>query len=63
VCIKSGFKLRKNATETFEMLLKVRFREQKMGRTQVSEWFSKFKNAVTSAEDAKRSGCALTNKT
>jgi hypothetical protein len=31
------------------------FGEQTMGRTQVSEWFSKFKSGATSTEDAEHS--------
>jgi hypothetical protein len=37
-------------------MLKVAFREQKMGRTQVSEWFFKSKSGRTFAEDAKHTG-------
>jgi hypothetical protein len=48
--------------ETFEMLY-VAFGDQTMGRTQVSEWFTKFKSSVISVEDAKRAGRPLTSKT
>jgi hypothetical protein len=40
VCIKVFFKLGKNVTETFKTL-KVCFGWQPMGKTEVSEWFSK----------------------
>lgn len=42
VYIKSPFKLPKNATETIKCC------KQKMGRTQVLEWFYKFKSSVIS---------------
>jgi hypothetical protein len=41
----------KNGTETFKML-KVTFGDLTVGRTQVFEWFSKFKSGATSVEDA-----------
>ena len=37
---------------TFKML-EVAFRKQKMGITQILEWFSNLKNSVTSVENAK----------
>ena len=37
-------------------ILEVAFREQKMGKTQVNEWFFKFKSGTTSAEEAKHAG-------
>jgi hypothetical protein len=51
LCFKQGI----NDMETFKML-KVAFREQKMGKTQVNEWFFKFKSGTTSAEEAKHAG-------
>jgi hypothetical protein len=44
-------------------MLEVCFGEQAMGRTQVFEWFSKFKCSVTSREEAESSGRPSTNKT
>lgn len=48
--------------ETFKML-EVAFREQTVGRTQVSEWLFKFKSSVTSVEDSECSGYPSTGKT
>jgi len=53
VCIKFYFKLGRSSTETSETL-KVPSGEQTVGRTQVFDWFSKFRSCVTSAEDAER---------
>jgi phage terminase small subunit len=47
--------------ETFKML-EVAFAEQRMGRTQVSVWCTKFESSMTSAEDAKCTGLPLTAK-
>jgi hypothetical protein len=41
----------------------VAFGEQTMGRTQVFEWFSKFKSDVTTVEDTKDLKCASASKT
>jgi hypothetical protein len=62
VCIKFCFKQGTNDTETFKML-KVCFGKQIVGRTQVFEWFSKFKNSVSSAEDDEHSGHPSMSKT
>ena len=51
-----------HAMETFK-LLEVAFKEQREGRTQVSEWLFKFKSSVTSVEDSECSGCPSTGKT
>jgi hypothetical protein len=45
ICIKFYFKLKKNAMGTFENV-KVCFGEQTVGRTYISEWFSKVKSCV-----------------
>jgi hypothetical protein len=42
--------------------LKVALGEHTMGRTQVFEWFSKFKSAMTSAEVADSLECPLVSK-
>jgi hypothetical protein len=44
-------------------ILKVAFRGQKMGLTQILEWFQNLKNSMTSAEDAKCFGHPSTRKT
>jgi hypothetical protein len=62
VCIKFCFKLGKNSVETFDML-EVCFREQKMGRTQLFAWFSKFKSDMISVEVAEHLGCLSMSKT
>ena len=54
-CIKFYFKLRKTATECYEML-KTAFGEQAMGRSQTFQWFSLFKAGRTSTDDDERSG-------
>ena len=54
-CIKFCLKLRKTATECYEML-KTAFGEQAMGRSQTFQWFSWFKAGRTSIDDDERSG-------
>jgi hypothetical protein len=54
-CIKFCFKLRKTATECYEML-KTAFGEQAVGHSQTFQWFSWFKAGRTSMDDDKRSG-------
>ena len=49
-CIKFCLKLRKTATECYEML-KTAFGEQAMGRSQTFQWFSRFKAGRTSIDD------------
>jgi hypothetical protein len=44
-------------------MLKVAFKGQPMGRTQVFGWFSKLKSGMFFAEDAERSSRPSTNKT
>jgi len=55
ICIEFCFKLEKNTTEIFEVM-KVAFGEQTVGRSQVFEWFSKFRNGVMYAEDTEYHG-------
>jgi hypothetical protein len=62
ICVKFCFKLGKTASETNEML-KTAFGDNAMGRTQTSEWFSRFKRGETSAEDSGRSDCPSTGPT
>jgi hypothetical protein len=49
ICGKLCFKLGKTATETHEML-KTAFGDNVMGRTQILQWFSRFKRGETSVE-------------
>ena len=55
ICIEFCFQLGKYATETFEVW-KVAFGEQTVGRPQIFEWFSKFRNGVIYTEDAECHG-------
>ena len=48
-CIKFCFKLGKTVTECYEML-KTAFGEQAMGRSQILQWFSRFKAGRTSTD-------------
>ena len=54
-CVNFCFKLRKTATECYEML-KTAFGEQAMGRSQTFQYFSRFKAGGTSTDDDERSG-------
>jgi hypothetical protein len=47
--------LDKTATETYNML-ELAFGEETMQRTQIFEWFLKFKTRISSVEDAKYLG-------
>ena len=53
--IKFGFKLRKNATETYGML-HTAFGESCMNRASVFEWHKRFKKGRESVRDDKRCG-------
>ena len=53
--IKFCVKLRKSATETFEMLQQA-YGDDAMSRARCFEWHSRFKNGRTSLEDDERSG-------
>ena len=44
-------------------MLKIAFAEHTMVKTQVFEWFSKFRSSVTSAADTKYSGHSMMSKT
>jgi len=61
-CIKFCFKLRKTATECYEML-KTAFGKQAMGRSQTFQWFSPFKAGRTSIDDDERSGRPVSSST
>jgi len=47
ICIKFCFKIGKPATETYR-LLQLAYGEDAMGRTQVFDWFRRFKEGRTS---------------
>ncbi|PNF43470.1 hypothetical protein B7P43_G10809 [Cryptotermes secundus] len=60
--VKFCFLLGKSRTETFEML-KTAYKDDATGKTQVFEWFSRFKNGEMSIDDKPRSGCPSTAQT
>lgn len=53
--VKFCFLLGKNAAETV-LMLKTAYKDDAMGKTQVYEWFSRFKNGDMSIDDKTRSG-------
>ncbi|PNF33096.1 hypothetical protein B7P43_G15744 [Cryptotermes secundus] len=53
--VKFCFLLGKSGTETLEML-KTAYKDDAMGKTQVFEWLSRFKNGEMSIDDKLRSG-------
>ena len=55
ICIKFCFKIGKTATETYQ-LLQQPYGEDAMGRTQVFDWFRRFKEGRKSVESDPRSG-------
>ncbi|KAG5329102.1 GVQW3 protein, partial [Acromyrmex heyeri] len=55
ICIKFCFKLEKTCAETIEMLQKA-FEDECMGKTQIKEWYKRFKNGRTSVDSDSRSG-------
>ena len=61
-CIKFCFKFRKTAIECYEML-KTAFGEQAMGRSQIFQWFSRFKAGRTSIDDYECSGRPVSSST
>jgi hypothetical protein len=62
ICNKCGIKVVKNAIGT-SAEFKVAYIERPMGRTQVFEWFLKFKGDGTYAEDSECLEYLMTNKT
>ena len=62
ICNKFGIKLVKNAIRTFTEF-KVAYIEQPVERTQVFDWFSKFKGSGTYAEDSECLEYLMTGKT
>jgi len=55
ICIKFCFKIGKTATETYKLLQQA-YGEDAMGRTQMFDWFRRFKEGRTSVESDHRSG-------
>jgi len=55
ICIKFCFKIGKTTTETYQLLQQADS-EDAMGRTQVFDWFRRFKEGRTSVERDPRSG-------
>ena len=55
ICIKFCFKIGKTATETYQLLQQA-YGKDAMGRTQVFDWFRRFKEGRTSVESDPRSG-------
>ncbi|PNF16923.1 hypothetical protein B7P43_G04205 [Cryptotermes secundus] len=60
--VKFCFLLGKSGTETLEML-KTAYKDDAMGKTQMFEWFSRFKNGEMSIDDKPRSGRPSTART
>jgi len=60
-CIKFCFKIGKTATETYQLLHQA-YGEDAMGRTQVFDWFRRFKVGRTSVESDLRSGRPSTSR-
>jgi len=61
ICIKFCFKIGKTATETYQLLQQA-FGEYAMCRTQVFDWFHRFKDSRTSVESDLRSGRPSTSR-
>lgn len=61
-CIKFCFNLGKSATETYGIIRQA-FSEQSMSRSQVFEWYARFKSGRKSTEDDERSGRPPTSTT
>jgi len=55
ICIKFCFKIGKTVTETYQLLQQA-YGEDAMGRTQVFDWFRRFKEGRTSVESDSHSG-------
>jgi hypothetical protein len=62
ICVKFCVKVGKSVTETFEML-KILFGEEAMCRTQMYEWWKRFKEGRNSVDDDSRVGRPSTSKT
>jgi len=61
ICIKFCFKIRKTATEMYQLLQQA-YGEDAMGRTQVFDWFHRFKEGRTSVKSNPHSGQPSTSR-
>ena len=61
ICIKFCFKIGKTATETYQLLQQA-YIEDALGRTQVFDWFCRFKEGRTSVESDPHSGRLSTSR-
>ena len=61
ICIKFCFNIGKTATETYQLLQQA-YGEDAMGRTQVFDWFRRFKEGRTSVESNPLSGRPSTSR-
>jgi len=61
ICIKICFKIGKPATETYQLLQQA-YGEDEMDRTQVFDWFRRFKEGRSSVESEPRSGRQSTSR-
>ena len=62
ICLRFCFHLGKTATDAHGMLPKA-FKEEALNRTQVFEWFARFKRGEMSVEDHPHSGRPSTSRT
>ena len=58
ICIKFCFKIGKPAMETYQLLQQA-YGEDAMGRTQVFDWFRRFKEGRTSVESDSQLGTTV----
>jgi hypothetical protein len=61
VCMKFCFLMEKTAAETIVMLQQA-FKDDAFGKSQVYEWFARFKNGNMSIEDLPRRGRPLMSR-
>ena len=61
ICIKFCFKIGKTATEMYQLLQQA-YGEDAMGRTQVFDWFRRFKEGITSIESNPHLGRPSTSR-
>jgi hypothetical protein len=61
ICIKLCFKIGKTPTETYELLQQA-YGEDAMGRTQVIDWYRRFKEGRTSFESDPQLGTTVNIK-
>ena len=61
ICIKFYFQLGKTSSETIQMMQKA-FGNECMRKTQIKEWYNRFKGGRTSVDSDSRSGRPSTTK-